>query len=1024
MFDVLKLETPLFGSRLLEASAGTGKTFAIEHVFVRLLLEAPEGEEPLSLEQILAITFTRAAAREMRLRIRANLEKALQQLTTEPVWPYLRPHAQSQPARRRIEDALLGFERAQIFTIHGFCHRSLGQFALQSKMFMPTKQEKLAFRQAIQPDVLDFLEKQQVLCPEQIGRLLGKKRDVEGICDALLDAPNPSRGGSFAQDLAAMARKIQPAALEQLRADFERLRPNYKTTGFKGEDFDEQVVCLAQLLEGRDPETALRRLIFWQGSLFAFLSPANRKVRIKEEFSSKIFDWSVEQLGPLIEQMIDPRRLLRQLRFEWQPHLEKCLEQKGLFSPDYLLHRMKEALDDPPFLQSLQKKYRAAIVDEFQDTDAVQWDIFRRIFLDTQRLFYLVGDPKQSIYRFRQADLYTYFHARRALGDGSLATLDTNFRSTPQLISALNDLFGDEQVHPWLWLPRENRSESYRPVKAGANHQWQSGDDRKPVQFFIANDLFDYVAQEIARLRPHVPSYGSFAILVKDRMQAFEVQSYLQARSLPCWAKNQSPLGRSLAFHALEELFQAIYQPRNASAVKILMSGPFVSIPDEQILPQILEWKAILDREGLPGFFRAFLMARSNGCTVYERIKQRGSSFFQDVFQIIEQMLSVRTLNLESLKRFFRELEAADPDDDAAARRRIENDEEAIQIMTMHASKGLEFDIVFVLGAASRTVREEEEPQEAEAEKLRQLYVALTRARWRLYLPLVQSSRKTEGAESPLDLFWKRSKLGEHPIDIVEKLAAKNPHIGLQTVIDAQIHIPIEKAAAKLAPPPALSLPSVHRSIFSYSSLSHEMEHASQLWIESDEKTVHSLPRGSETGILLHRIFERILTSRTESAAIVHQELRLSILRDWEEPVQKMVQTVLTMPLFEDCALIDCPQRRVETEFLFAEAPHFFKGFVDLIFQWKGKLYFLDWKTNYLGSSDESYSVEQMKQAMNDGDYWFQASLYAEALQKAWPSIPFGGAVYLFLRGVHAPSRGTLFFQPTPVSLDERIWKH
>ena len=1025
---------------IVRASAGTGKTFAIEHLFVRLLLEAPEKEEPLLLEQILAITFTRAAAREMRMRIRANIEKALMQLKGNPSWPYLRPHAQSTFARRRLEDALLGFDRAQIFTIHGFCQRLLTHYALEARISIPTNSDR-SFRQSIQPHLLDFLEQQQVLCPEQLGRLLAKKRKIESLCDALLNTPNPSFENRFASDRISLQREILRCPypcndLEALRSDFERMKPNFKVTDFKGVDFDDQLVHLKKLFTQPDDEIALRRLLFWQGSLFSFLSPPNRKVRIKDDFYPPFFDWCSEHLGRMLQQFLEPKRSLNALRFAWQKELECWMEEKGLFSPDFLLTRMKEALEDPRFLLCIQLKYRAAIVDEFQDTDAVQWDIFRKIFFQNKRLLYLVGDPKQSIYRFRQADLYTYFQARKALGDHSHFSLDTNYRSTPEMIGALNDLFGDEQVQPWLWLPRENRSESYRPVKAGSIQRWDPQDGKKPLHFFTVDDLgestFAYIAQEIVQLLPHVSGFGSFAILVKDRMQAFAVQTFLQASSLPCWAKSQAPLGLCSAFHALEELFEALYFPRDASRLKIFLSGPFVSLTIEQLLeetlflPELLEWKALLDKEGLPAMFRAFLSASLNGSSVYERIKQRGVSFFSDVFQLIEQILAIRSPSLESFKRFFRELEASDPDEDSASRRRVDNDVEAIQILTMHASKGLEFDVVFVLGAAAKTPREEDEREEVEAEKMRQLYVALTRARLRLYLPLAPKTRTLEGSESPLDLFWRRSKLGQDPKEIVEKLIVKNPNISLET--NATIRPMISSAPTRIAiePPPVIDPVYSRRRVFSYSALSQGERGASLPMQISrpEEKTIHTLPRGSETGIVLHRIFERILTKGENVQTIIHEELHLSPLQEWLVPIQEMIEKVISMPIMKDGgSLRDFAQKKTEVEFFFAHSPHCFKGFIDLVFVWKDRLYFLDWKTNWLGPDESSYSEEHLRQTMTEGDYWFQASLYADALQRAWPQISFGGAFYLFLRGIHAPNHGVLFFQPPPVSLDQRVWK-
>ena len=125
-FDCLSIDCPLLGAHILEASAGTGKTFSIEHVFVRLLLE----KKGIELEEILAVTFTRAAARELKGRIRNNIEKAISFLQNGlSPWDYLKAVDHPERAIRILLDAQAVFDRCQIFTIHGFCYRMLKEFA-------------------------------------------------------------------------------------------------------------------------------------------------------------------------------------------------------------------------------------------------------------------------------------------------------------------------------------------------------------------------------------------------------------------------------------------------------------------------------------------------------------------------------------------------------------------------------------------------------------------------------------------------------------------------------------------------------------------------------------------------------------------------------------------------------------------------------------------------------------------------------------------------------------------------------
>src|SRR5438105_10454959 len=133
------------------------------------------------------------------------------------------------------------------------------------------------------------------------------------------------------------------------------------------------------------------------------------------------------------------------LHLAWKPIADQILSEEEFLNPDMILERMKESLKNGEFLNAVKGKYKSAIVDEFQETDAIQWEIFQNLFSDVQAL-YLVGDPKQSIYRFRNADVYTYLKAKDFLGPDNVYHLDTNYRSSPQLVSALNALFSNRSI--------------------------------------------------------------------------------------------------------------------------------------------------------------------------------------------------------------------------------------------------------------------------------------------------------------------------------------------------------------------------------------------------------------------------------------------------------------------------------------------------------------------------------------------------------------------------------------------------
>ncbi|MFS8564342.1 MAG: UvrD-helicase domain-containing protein [Rhabdochlamydiaceae bacterium] len=221
---------------------------------------------------------------------------------------------------------------------------------------------------------------------------------------------------------------------------------------------------------------------------------------------------------------------------------------------------MEASLSNESCVRHIRQKYQAVIVDEFQDTDPVQWNIFEKLFLPSYvKAIYLVGDPKQSIYAFRKADIYTFLKA--SMQFTSHAHLDTNYRSEQGLIQALNSLFCKKS---WIDLPAWGTTLPVLPMKAGK----QGGGD---LHFFIAEGnlgrekrwpsyqiekdyLFPFIVQEIHKV------YGtsSIAILVKDRFQAHRIHTFLQEWNFPSSIQRGESLGDSLALLALQELIEVL----------------------------------------------------------------------------------------------------------------------------------------------------------------------------------------------------------------------------------------------------------------------------------------------------------------------------------------------------------------------------------------------------------------------------------------------------------------------------------
>jgi len=425
----------------------------------------------------------------------------------------------------------------------------------------------------------------------------------------------------------------------------------------------------------------------------------------------------------------------------------------------------------------------------------------------------------------------------------------------------------------------------------------------------------------------------------------------------------------------------------------------------------------------------------------------------------------------------------------------VDVEKDGVNILTSHVSKGLEFDIVFTLGLIKRPPQREilmpvERDQcvqleaimdkdascykkyceELDAEKMRQLYVAMTRAKYRLYVPVAIDSSNSEvayGAASPIELLLARlenslcedlplkyEKLYERIHNIESKwlsdFVAKSGHdITLKVLSEDLEEIRFSVADNEPAILPSLELSVDTPSVFiqSYSSLVHGQSKSDGMEIDSTEpghliphdftsliKNAHTLPAGSETGIMLHTILETIPfdivkgnNGHSRVSSWIMPLVQNTSFEPWCEVLADIVYNALRTPLDQDkrpFCLADVSAKKMlrETEFLFSSEgqefrnvpmlPGYVKGVIDLFFEHEGKYYLVDWKSNWLGASASDYVYEKLSIEMENNHYGLQAEIYIEALRKylkLFNNSPFeelfGGVYYLFLRGV-SPQTG------------------
>lgn len=1138
-FNVLDRKLNVHNHHLLEASAGTGKTFSIENIVARLLIE---NTSPIALEKILIMTFTRAAARDLKTRIRSTLEKLLSFLknnSSNSVPDYLLALIEKGPdsvllTKQRLEQALASFDQAQIFTIHSFCLRMLKSFVFESHFSLQTNghEEKNFKKEEVFQLITDFFHTEirfHRYSPTQLQILLDwHDNDIEKLKEALYISLSKNYemipAPSFSEELEVFNKLMEKLKInegfqtEKLIADFDKQRECYKI--LKKVKID-SIYHFFELFKKSTWQVEDFDFLIQEGlGICDLLSPQNvyKKKQVPDISTlhyPKLLSTLQKDLLPFINKSRSYAHIFARMLYDCRDLMQKYAAEEEKYREDDLLKKMCLALENPHFASKIREHYKAAIVDEFQDTDPIQWHIFQKIFMDTNSrcILYLVGDPKQSIYSFRQADIYTYLSASDALEKKYHASLDTNYRSQPCLVKGLNALF---KACPQLFaLPEKNRFLDYPIVKHSCFAQEkQFSDGLGSIHFFGASlqtrsnqkfpseqseekFYFPFMVQEILRLNQKDQlKFRQFAILVKDRFQAQRLADFLARFKIPYNLQRQAYLTESPAWESLKELLKGILHPKNENHLKIALGGTLIGwtykdilalddpLKHEAILNKFYHYQNKLIEKGFAHFFHDFIHQKvfSEELSISESLLQQegGDIFYDELTQIANLLIEhegEQSAGPQRLIKFMDDCKNSPPEDEERLKKFSDPARDAVTILTIHNSKGLEFDVVFAYGLIGRHKSNEhlipakigdtrylipcedqnsEEylaySRELDAEKMRQLYVAMTRAKFRLYLPMALGNQnKLEfGSASPMDLFL--AHLNQCPctyqelyqrIEVQEgkslhEFINNNPDLRLtSTDLDlAQFSIPAIKTENRpsliFRSSPNISIPASF--IQSFTSLSKNKKRVNEdthlqtpQEFQVCEKTPHTLPAGTSIGKLLHKIMEVLpfdeiqhLASSSDMKPWILPYVEGTFFSEWMDVICDMTYRALRVQLENKFCLgdiaSDCMYR--ETEFLYPYEKEmvldemqwqsgFLKGVIDLIFFHREKYYLVDWKTNWLGNSCADYSQEKMAAAMHAHSYYFQAHIYKEALKRYLKVVdprPFesiyGGGFYIFMRGL------------------------
>lgn len=733
-------------STLIEASAGTGKTYTITTLVVRLVSMG------YSLESILVVTFTEAAAAELRLRIRDRIAGCLR------AWPdgddlsaFLSAGADSDLVKKRLALALASFDQASVMTIHSFCFSILRENAFESGA--PFDMELLLdgpafFTQTVMdffgskinnldPLTLSFLA-QKGAGPNYFEQIFRQAAGRPGLVirPASGDLPEPP------EDHANAYKKILDRIREMLNRDRE------------------EIIALIQNHQGVDKRSySKRNLPFWLDKSQEALQATGLPIFDMSESGDPLFKFTRTRLAsktrsgsppehPFFDRCEDLLDIVTQLdqtlirlKLEFPLFFDQALarmkETQGACFFDDLVNDLWIALSNGGgrgLAQAVQARFRACLIDEFQDTDPVQYRIFSQLFgAGRQMPFFMIGDPKQAIYAFRGGDIFAYMAA--AAQAAQSFTLGVNYRSDPALVMGVNHLFtrhpspfGYETIPfsrvatpegapdrirckgsscpplEMAFIPRDSL-----PLDRGGRIKKAAALARMPG--ILARDIVALLCSGERTLgadgkgRPVSP--GDMAVLVRTNDQARVVYEALSGRGIPCFMSKSGSVFDSPQARELYDILCAVNQPGHTGLLKAALSGPLFSIGPELLWDEdpegLARWqeqfancRQLWETHGVTAMLNRLLHQENAGRYPGTGCTERGLANFFHLSELVSRAALQQGLSRPALLKWVEKQLVPDTRDAAEDELRLESDSAAVAIVTIHKSKGLEYPLVFL----------------------------------------------------------------------------------------------------------------------------------------------------------------------------------------------------------------------------------------------------------------------------------------------------------------------------------------
>ncbi|MBF0229960.1 MAG: exodeoxyribonuclease V subunit beta [Desulfamplus sp.] len=963
-FDITS--APLKGRAVIEASAGTGKTYAIAGLFLRLVVEAN-----LKVNQILVVTFTKAATEELRDRIRRRVREGLNALTrgytgNDPVLLWLVEKYNNNKnganiAINRLKEALVCFDESAIFTIHGFCQKMLSENAFESNSLFDT--ELVADSNDLLIQVCrDYYRKHFLtmdpflfsnpkikdINPDYLLKLiktLSVDPDFHIIPDNLpYDSYNKDALASAAKELKNLYSYIQNEWIKEGKNIGEILINAQDNKAFNGK----------YIKTGSYEKTCSETDNYiYNGDCWNIELDSSKK-RYIEKITNRFMQEKAKDINKLpihnffndIEKFIDLldkvdnmiSLFCLELKLDFLKSagtaLNKIKMTRNVRAFDDLLLSMHKAVGngESVMAEAVRKRFSAALIDEFQDTDPLQYAIFTNIFKNIYSikdlystkeekiqedqkkggkfnniLLYLIGDPKQAIYGFRGADIYAYLKAKDNVG--SFYTLGTNWRSDGGLVTAVNNLFDMKGRNPFLidgigYIPVNHApdridgsmyvdNKPFLPMNIVFIDKSLCKSKKKEEFFITKNDAENFSTKFTASKISELVNLGAkgraviiendkisllsqnqgksvepqdIAVLVRTNRQGFLILEELRKLEIPGVIYGAGSVYDEIEAVEIERFMRAVAEPSNERQLKTALITPLFGFDGNKILEltsnenlydsiqsEFLDYNTIWKKSGFISMFRYMLVKREVKANLlaYTGGERKLTNYLHisELLHIADVKLKpgidglINFLAKKRLSNGSQSQSTNDKSDSDEYKIRLETDEKAVKIITIHKSKGLEFPIVFspylydVRGAGDDDFvrfHDEEKRQTLDigsqyfeqnknimieenfAESIRLAYVALTRAKYACFTIWGKISSSEHSALSWIFHGDKVASKGSSMISSTENLAlltweeiksdvdkiaqSSNKTIGIEVVGDItyEPYLPAKKREADL----------------------------------------------------------------------------------------------------------------------------------------------------------------------------------------------------------------------------------